>query len=154
LERDRAVYMAQVQSARMVRMFAELGNRMPLHCTGCGKVLLAYQSEKVIDSVIATTGLPAYTEQTITDPHQFRQELATIRQYGYAVDNGEQEEGVRCLAVPVHGTDGKVVATISISGPSSRLDSARISALIPEVKRISSALTSELTAPQESAEGA
>ena len=154
LERDRAVYMAQVQSARMVRMFTELGNRVPLHCTGCGKVLLAYQTEKVIDSIIATTGLPAHTEKTITDPQQFRQELATIRQRGYAIDNGEQEEGVRCLAVPVYGTDGKVVAAISISGPSSRVDSSRIPSFIPQLKRISSAITSELAVPQDSAEGA
>jgi IclR family acetate operon transcriptional repressor len=135
-------------------MFTELGNRVPLHCTGCGKVLLAYQSEKVIDSIIATTGLPAHTEKTITDPQQFRQELATIRQRGYAIDNGEQEEGVRCLAVPVYGPDGKVVAAISISGPSSRVDSSRIPSLIPQLKRISSAITSELAVPQDSAEGA
>jgi IclR family transcriptional regulator, acetate operon repressor len=154
LERDRAVYMAQVQSARMVRMFTELGNRVPLHCTGCGKVLLAYQSEKVIDSIIATTGLPPYTEETITDPQQFRHELAMIRQRGYAIDNGEQEEGVRCLAVPVHGTDGRVVAAISISGPSSRVDSSRIPALIPQLKRISSVITTELAVLQDRAEGA
>jgi IclR family acetate operon transcriptional repressor len=154
LERDRAVYMAQAQPSRMVRMFTELGNRVPLHCTGCGKVLLAYQPEKVVDSIIATTGLPAFTEKTITDPEQFRQELATIRQRGYAIDNGEQEEGVRCLAVPVYGTDGKVIAAISISGPSSRLDSSRIPALVPQLKRISAALTAELAAPEDNAEGA
>lgn len=152
LERDRAVYMAQAQPSRMVRMFTELGNRVPLHCTGCGKVLLAYQSENVIASIVDTAELRAYTEKTITDPEQFRQELATIRQHGYAIDNGEQEEGVRCLAVPVYGTDGKVVAAISISGPSSRLDSSRIPALVPQLKRISSALTSELAVPQDNTE--
>lgn len=154
LERDRAVYMAQAQPSRMVRMFTELGNRVPLHCTGCGKVLLAYQPEKVVDSIIATTGLPAFTEKTITEPEQFREELATIRQRGYAIDNGEQEEGVRCMAVPVYGTDGKVIAAISISGPSSRLDSSRIPALVPQLKRISAALTAELAAPEDNAEGA
>jgi IclR family acetate operon transcriptional repressor len=133
-------------------MFTELGNRVPLHCTGCGKVLLAYQPDSVIASIIAEAGLPRYTETTITDPGQFRQELEMIRQQGYAVDNGEQEEGVRCIAVPVYGPKGKVVAAISISGPSSRLDSRDIPAHLPHLKRISAAISSALAASQETAE--
>jgi IclR family acetate operon transcriptional repressor len=149
LERNRAVYEAQAQPARMVRMFTELGNRVPLHCTGCGKVLLAYQPESVIASIIAETGLPRHTATTITDLGHLQQELELIRQQGYAVDNGEQEEGVRCLAVPVYGTQGKVVAAVSISGPSSRLDSRRIPTLLPHLKRISAAISSALAASQE-----
>lgn len=152
MERDRAVYVAQAQSTRMVRMFTEIGNRVPLHCTGCGKVLLAYQPESVVTSVIATAGLPMRTDKTITDPNQFRQELATIRQRGYAMDNGEQEEGVRCLAVPVYGVGEKVVAAMSVSGPSSRLDISQTPILIPHLKRVSATLTTTLTAEQESAE--
>jgi IclR family transcriptional regulator, acetate operon repressor len=136
---------------RMVRMFTELGNRVPLHCTGCGKVLLAYQPDSVIASIIAETGLAGYTDKTITDPGQFQQELEMIRQQGYAVDNGEQEEGVRCLAVPVYGPKGKVVAAMSISGPSSRLDSRRTPALLPHLKRISAVISSTLAASQENA---
>ena len=75
-----------------------------------------------------------------------------IRQQGYAIDNGEQEEGVRCLAVPVYGPKGKVVAAMSISGPSSRVDSRRIPILLPHLKRISAAISSALAASQESAE--
>ena len=152
LERNRAVYEAQAQPARMVRMFTELGNRVPLHSTGCGKVLLAYQPESVITSIIAQTGLPRYTETTITDAGQLQQELELIRQQGYAMDNGEQEEGVRCLAVPVYGPRGKVVAALSISGPSSRLDSRHIPTLLPHIKRISAAISSVLAASQEQTE--
>src|SRR5579863_946538 len=65
MERDRAVYVAQAQSTRMVRMFTEIGNRVPLHCTGCGKILLAYQPESVVTSVIAMAGLPMCTNKTI-----------------------------------------------------------------------------------------
>lgn len=149
LEGNRAVYVAQAQSTRMVRMFTELGNRVPLYCTGCGKVLLAYQPDSVIAASIAETGLPRYTDTTITDPAQLQQELEMIRQQGYAVDNGEQEEGVRCLAVPVYDSRGKVVAAVSISGPSSRLDSRRIPTLLPHLKRISAALSSALATSQE-----
>ncbi|GAC1361894.1 MAG: allantoin degradation transcriptional regulator AllR [Ktedonobacteraceae bacterium] len=146
MERDKAVYVAQAQSIRMVRMFTELGNRVPLHNTGCGKILLAFQSESVIDTIIAEAGLPAYTDKTITDPEQFRVELTHIRREGYAIDNGEQEEGVRCISVPLYGIGGKVVAALSISGPASRLDDTKTSLFVPHLKRVSSELSSTLTA--------
>ena len=152
MEGDRAVYVAQVQPRRMVRMFTELGNRVYLHCTGCGKVLLAYQPDSVIASIIAETGLPGFTDTTITDPGQLKQELEMIRQQGYAIDNGEQEEGVRCLAAPVYDPRGKVIAAVSISGPGSRLDSRRIPTLLPHLKRIGAAISSALAASQEIAE--
>jgi IclR family acetate operon transcriptional repressor len=112
-------------------------------------VLLAYQSDSVITAVIAETGLPRYTDKTITALGHFQQELELIRQQGYAVDNGEQEEGVRCLAVPVYGSKGKVIAAVSISGPSSRLDSRRIPTLLPHLKRISAAISNTLAITQE-----
>lgn len=145
MEGDLAVYMAQAQSLRMVRMFTELGNRVPLHSTGCGKVLLAYQPDDIIASIIAEAGLPAYTDKTITDPEQLRQELDAVRQRGYAVDNGEQEEGVLCLAVPVCDSRRKVIAALNISGPANRLDSERIQTLIPHLNRISNDLSATLT---------
>jgi IclR family acetate operon transcriptional repressor len=152
LERNRAVYEAQAQPTRMVRMFTALGNRVPLHCTGCGKVLLAYQPDSVVASIVAEEGLPRYTETTITDPGQLQQELEMIRNQGYAIDNGEQEEGVRCIAVPVYGSKGKVIAALSISGPSSRVDSRHIPTLLPHIKRISAAISSALAASQETPE--
>jgi IclR family acetate operon transcriptional repressor len=149
MERGRAVYVAQAQPMRMMRMFTELGNRVFMHNTGCGKVLLAYQTDEIIASILAEAGLPAYTEKTITDPDQLRQELETVRQNGYASDNGEVEEGVRCFAVPVYGPGGKVVAAMSISGPTSRLSSERTPMLIPHLKRVSGNLSRTLFAPRE-----
>src|SRR5207244_407558 len=154
LERNRAVYEAQAQPSRLVRMFTALGNRVPLHCTGCGKVLLAYQPDSVVASIVAEEGLPRYTETTITDPGHLQQELEMIRQQGYAIDNGEQEDGVRCIAVPVYGSKGKVVAALSISGPSSRVDSRHIPTLLPHLKRISAAISSALAISQETSERA
>lgn len=152
LERNRAVYEAQAQPTRLVRMFTVPGNRVPLHCTGCGKVLLAYQPDSVVASIVAEEGLPRYTETTITDLGQLLQELEMIRNQGYAIDNGEQEEGVRCIAVPVYGSKGKVVAALSISGPSSRVDSRYIPTLLPHIKRISAAISSAVAASQETPE--
>jgi len=154
IERDCAVYVAQAQSSRLVRMFTELGARVPLHNTGCGKVLLAHQPDDVILPIIAQAGLPARTDRTITDADSLMAELHGIRQRGYAIDDEEQEEGVRCLAVPVRDPAGRVVAGMSISGPASRLDSARIRAFVPHLQRVSATLTAALVAPWDAAVGA
>ncbi|MGI8909656.1 MAG: IclR family transcriptional regulator [Rubrobacteraceae bacterium] len=138
LEANSTVYIEQVAPpARMLRMFTEPGNRVPLHSTGTGKVLLAYQSARLVDFIIARAGLAQHTVSTITDPPQLRAELEKVREDGYAVDFEEQEEGVRCLAAPVFGADGEVFAAMSISGPASRLKKRRINELVPDIKGIS-----------------
>ena len=81
------------------------------------------------------------TATTITDPEGLRSELRDIRRDGYAVDHGEQEEGVRCLAAPVFGPDGEIFASISLSGPASRLHKRRIDGLVPDLKRIAADLS-------------
>jgi IclR family transcriptional regulator, acetate operon repressor len=136
LDRSSVVYIDQVPASRMVRMFTEPGNRVPAHATGTGKALLAYQPQVVLDSILGKGELPRFTPRTITDVSMLKEELARIRDQGYAVDSEEMEDGVRCLAAPVAGAEGKVVAAISISGPASRLDQARLEELVPHIKRI------------------
>jgi IclR family acetate operon transcriptional repressor len=138
LEGNSAVYIEQVSPpSRILRIFTEPGNRIPLHSCGTGKILLAYQSPRLVDFVIARTGLPRHTVSTITDPSQLKTELEKVREDGYAIDFEEQEEGVRCLAAPVFGPDGEVFAAMSISGPASRLERKRLEELVPEATRVS-----------------
>ncbi len=141
LEQNSTLYVEHVSPPRMLRMFTEPGNRVPLHSCGTGKVLLAYQPPHVADFIIERTGLLRYTPSTITDASRLREELRRIRREGYAVDYGEQEEGVRCLAAPVFGPDGEIFAALSLSGPASRLEEKRMGALIPHLKRIAAALS-------------
>lgn len=141
LEGNASMYIEQVAPTRMLRIFTEPGNRVPLHSTGTGKVLLAYQPPRLVDFIVGRAGLPRQTISTITDPGQFRAELAAVRRQGYAVDFEEQEEGVRCIAAPVFGPDGQIFAAMSVSGPASRLNRRRINTIVPELKRISAALT-------------
>ena len=137
LEGNSAVYIEQASPpSRILRIVTEPGNRIPLHSCGTGKILLAYQSPRLVDFVIDRTGLPQQTVSTITEPSQLKSELEKVRNNGYAVDYEEQEEGVRCLAAPVFGPDGEVFAAMSISGPSSRLKSKRMDELVPDLKRI------------------
>lgn len=145
LEGNSAMYIEQVAPpTRMLRIFTEPGNRVSLHACGTGKVLLAYQKPRLVELLIGRVELTRYTASTITDPGQLRSELRQIRRQGYAVDYGEQEDGVRCLAAPVFGPGGEIFAAISLSGPSSRLESKRADSLVPHIKRISSALSEKL----------
>jgi len=134
-EGDHVAYVAQVPSPHRLRMFAEVGNRAPLHSTGVGKALLAHQPPAEVDRILARTGLPARTPRTITDPAAFRRELDRIAARGYALDNGEEEVGVRCLAVPVRGPHG-VLAALSVSGPAARFTPAGEADLAAAMRRV------------------
>jgi IclR family acetate operon transcriptional repressor len=120
LEGDQAVYVAQVQSAHRLRMFAEVGRHVPVHSTAVGKVLLAGLPDAAVHTVLARAGLAPRTSRTLGSPEAVLTELGTVRQVGWAVDDEEEETGVRCLAVPVR-RDGLVVAAMSVSGPAARV---------------------------------
>ena len=120
LEDDRVVYLAQAPGRHRMRMFTEVGHRVLPHTTAVGKVLLAWQDETQVRRVLSRLGLPRRTERTITDVAAFLEELARVREQGFGLDDEEEEEGVRCVAVPV-GPGPTAVAAVSISGPASRV---------------------------------
>jgi IclR family acetate operon transcriptional repressor len=144
LDKNAVFYIEQVPAPRMVRMFTEPGNRVYAHATGTGKVLLAYQPKEVLHSIIRQTGLPRYTSNTITDVEELERELEVVRRQGYAMDVGELEEAVHCLAAPVFGPDGKIIVAMSVSGPAGRLDDAHIKELVPQIKEIANRFSDSL----------
>jgi DNA-binding IclR family transcriptional regulator len=129
LDGARIVYIEKVESSHAVRMFSKVGLTNPVHSTGLGKAMAAFSDERVIEEVIAA-GLPRRTPRTTTDPEAFRAELESIRRRGYAVDNVENEDGIRCVAAPVRDHTGTVVAGISVAGPQYRLTLDRVSELV------------------------
>ena len=148
LDRNSVVYLEQVSAPRMVRMFTEPGNRVPPHASGTGKVLLAFQPPGVAKAVLGRSGLARFTPRTITDTGRLLAELERIREQGYATDYEEIEEGVRCVAAPVLGAEGQVVAAISVSGPTGRLEGDRLGEIIPHIKRIAADLSRSLGGQQ------
>jgi IclR family acetate operon transcriptional repressor len=121
-----AVYVAQSQpNPGPVTIFTRMGTRVPLHCTGVGKAMLAFlpgsYSRALIDG-----GLKRYTSSTIVKAIELEKELERIRHDGYAIDNEEYEVGVRCIASPLSDRGGGVIGAISVSGPSTRMSSDRI----------------------------
>jgi len=125
LDGTEVVYIDQVESKSMiiVKMFAQVGNRGPVHCTASGKCMLAYLPEDKREDVLSKITLKKYTNETIVDLSYLRKELSRISEEGLAFDWGEMEEHVRCVAAPVFDRLGRVVASISISGPSNRITS-------------------------------
>ncbi|NJQ03865.1 IclR family transcriptional regulator [Streptomyces zingiberis] len=134
LDGDEVVYVAQVPSRHSMRMFTEVGRRVLPHSTGVGKALLAHLPDEDVRALLTRTGMPAATEKTITRPDAFLAALREVRESGFAVDDNEQELGVRCLAVAV--PHSPTAAAISVSGPAGRLTedaTARIAPLLHQV---------------------
>jgi DNA-binding IclR family transcriptional regulator len=121
LDGDRADYIQQVECDRMVCVFAQPGARVPLHCTGVGKALLAYLPEGAVRGLIGRHQLQSFTAHSLTDPEDVMLDPARIRARGYALDEEEYSEGVWCAAAPVQDYTSEVVAALSLSGPSSRI---------------------------------
>ncbi|SFO83574.1 IclR family transcriptional regulator, acetate operon repressor [Amycolatopsis arida] len=144
LERDEVVYVAQVPSRHSMRMFTEVGRRLLPHGTGVGKAILATLPPEEVRALLARTGMPAYTEHTVTDPDAFLRHLATIAEQGYALDESEQELGVRCVAVVIEGSP--TPAAISVSGPEGRLTKEAVDRIAPAVRRVAGALSAQLDA--------
>jgi len=134
LQGNEGVYSEQAASPRMVRMFTEVGQRVPLFCTGGGKAILSGLSPEQLDAYLAATPLQAFTPKTIADPQRLRAELEQARAVGFAVDDEEREVGVCCVAAPIFDRFGRCVAALSISGPTTRLSRERAVELGPRVR--------------------
>jgi IclR family transcriptional regulator, acetate operon repressor len=118
LDGDSVVYLDIVESRRQVRLAASKGDRDSLHSTALGKAIAAHLPEQRVREILARTGMPAVTPNTITGLDDYLAELARVRRLGYAVDNGENEVDGRCVAVPL--LDGRLPAAVSLSAPSAR----------------------------------
>jgi len=139
------VYIDQVESTRMVKMMARMGRHLPAYCTGGGKALLAYLPEEKLLRLLKSHQLKAYTQNTITDPGRFLEEMRKIRRNGYSLDMEEREEGVRCVAAPIFNMAGEAIAALSVSGPSNRLTQDYLnSRIIPLVKEYAAKITQRL----------
>ncbi|MFV9452745.1 IclR family transcriptional regulator [Rhodococcus sp. NM-2] len=141
LDGNMAVYVAQVPSPHSMRMFTEVGRRVFPHCTGVGKALLLQLSNETVRSLVTRTGMPSYTENSITDPETLIADLEVSRRRGYAIDEGEQEIGVRCFAVPV--PNAPTPTAVSISGPAARVTVESADRIAPLLQRVALELGTE-----------
>lgn len=143
LDRDATVLVYKAGGTQLVAVDFNVGDRSPLHCTSIGKVLLAYQDHRKQEDVISR-GLPKVAKNTIVDPVQFRKELQKVHRDGYAIDDLEFHDDMRCVAVPVFEKDGEVLGGISLSGPSSRFTLKKLRQLREEALSIAGELSRKL----------
>lgn len=141
LHRTDVMYVNKLHGHRRARTSTRIGSRLPASCTAVGKALLAFDHDAA--ELAIAQGLSAPTEHSLTDPEDFRAELARVRREGIAYDREEILPGVACVAVPVMGAAGRPVAAISVSGARHRFDPVRVA---PELRRVAFEAARELGA--------
>lgn len=139
-----AVYVEQHESDHMLKIFTRTGTRVPLYCTGVGKVMLAGFTDAELDTYLAATDLAPRTHHTIVDPESLRQHIEQVRCQGYAMDNEDFELRVRCVAAPVRNHLGETVAAMSVSGPLHRLDDNQIALIKTRLLAITHEISTQL----------
>ena len=146
VESDGAVlFVSQVETHASIRAFFPPGTRVPLHGSGIGKVLLASMPEERLGRILAG-GLERFTPRTLTDASALAADLAATRERGYALDDEERNEGMRCVAAGVRDAHSETVAGLSVSGPVSRVSRAAIGRLAREVTEAAGVVSAGLGA--------
>ncbi|TFB46971.1 IclR family transcriptional regulator [Cryobacterium tagatosivorans] len=139
IDSDMVLYVAQVASRHSMRMFTEAGRRAHMHDTGVGKAILAQLRDETVRAIVARAGMPTPTSRSIGNVDDLIAELHVIRERGYAVDDGEQEIGVRCFAMAV--PNAPTPTAISVSGPVSRVDDSFAERAVPLLREAAESIS-------------
>ena len=133
------------QNTGSLKMVSRVGSRNPLHSCGVGKVLISHFSEEELNTLIKEKGLPQRTANTIIDPTVLREHLKMVKRQGFAIDDEENELGIRCVASPVFDGKRRPVAAISVSGPALRVTKKLIQDVLKrEVMKAASEISQRL----------
>ncbi|MDN4074429.1 IclR family transcriptional regulator [Fictibacillus terranigra] len=143
-DQGEVVYIEKLDGNETLRMHSKVGKRAPMHCTSVGKAILSYLPSNAVMEILERKGMPMHTNKTITNKEDFLQELMEVKQKGYALDLEENEHGITCIAVPIFDHLGKVIAAISISGPTIRMTSERLELLKPRMQQIGLQISARL----------
>jgi IclR family acetate operon transcriptional repressor len=142
LDGDQIVYVAQVPSRHSMRMFTEVGRRVLPHCTAVGKAIMADMPLGQVHDILQRTSMARHTPNTITTPEAFVEQLEWSTHSGYAIDEGEQEVGVCCVAVVVPDTPSRLA--ISVSGPAARMTDEMVQRAVPLLQQAAAGLAQDL----------
>jgi len=142
LERDEAVIIEKVEAPGLVRLASWIGRRLDLNCTGVGKVLLAFLPQDELDQLLKTAVFARHNSHTIISKSALRRELLLVKQSGYALDDEEDEPGLRCIGAPVFGPNGRAMAAISVAGTTSQIMIDRVPSLSRMIIRTAQGISS------------
>jgi DNA-binding IclR family transcriptional regulator len=144
LREGEVVSIVNVQSSHSLRSPSTVGTRTPAHCTSLGKVIIAFSPEDQVPELVRQCSFRRYTDKTITSADRFRTEIEEIRRRGYAIDDEEWEEGLRCVSAAVRDSSGEVIAAVSIAGPIFRMISENLPKYSAKVIDTAAAISASL----------
>lgn len=144
MDHGRAVYIEKVEAPSFVKMDTWLGRRVDVHSTSVGKALLAHLPDAEVQELVADRSLTQHTPQTINTLPKLLRELEKVREQGYALDEEENSVGVRCVAAPVFNNDGRVEASLGVTGIVSQFERAAVPRMAELVKSAARKLSQQL----------
>ncbi|GIP40076.1 IclR family transcriptional regulator [Paenibacillus sp. J31TS4] len=142
LDGEEAIYVDKIESVHPIRFNVDAYRKFPLYATSASRAILAYQPEETIDRVLAG-GIRAFTKHSVTDPAEMKKRILRIRENGYEVSSNLRNVGVTGIASPIHDAAGQVVASVSLIGPSDRMQ-PNLDSYLVRVKATTQAISSEL----------
>jgi IclR family acetate operon transcriptional repressor len=143
LDGTEVVYLDRIESPNTMRVFTRIGIRMPAHGTSSGKAILAFAPQSAVDAVVAK-GLARLTPRTIATRAALERELENVRANGWVSSTGESEPGLTSLAAPIFDYTSRVIAAISIAGPSERLAGSTILRIAQALKLATAEISREM----------
>lgn len=136
------VFVGQVEAQNPIRAFFARGTRTSMHASGTGKAILSSMPEESVRKLLMTSGLTAYTKNTLTSPQALFEDLGRTRERGYSFDAEERYSGMSCMGSAIFDEHGEACAGVSISGPSTRFEPLRV----PELGSIVADAADQITA--------
>lgn len=150
-QNSQVVYIDMKEGPRqIIKVMQRIGSIAPMHCTGIGKLLLLNYTEPQIDEYIRQKGLRQFTQYTLVTREALMHELNEVRKQGYALDNEECEIGARCIAFPIYDSTDKIIAGISVTGPSSRITQKFADRWIPFLRQTTQEISKQFGANGQS----
>ena len=147
LDGREGVYIEKIEGKLAAIAYSRIGRRLPVHATAIGKVLVAWLSKEELETLLIDYCFTAYTPATITSAEALRKTLALTREQGYAFDNEENEQGVRCVAVPVWNHESRVIAALSLSTLTSRVNDEELASFRQQLQEAGLQLSRTLGYP-------
>jgi DNA-binding IclR family transcriptional regulator len=144
LDGDEATVIQKVEPPGLLKLATWVGKRMEIHCTGIGKAILAYLPQEQLERLLKSHRLPRHNENTIVSIPKLLEQLKLVRNQGYAIDDEEDEVGLRCIGCPIFDHTGAVVASVSVSGTLSQITADNVSSFGQTVKQASSRISERL----------
>lgn len=144
LDGSYAVYIDKVEVERNLRMYSEIGRRVPVHCSALGKSLMFDKSAAEITAILDESGYEQKTSQTKTNADELLWEITQSARKGWSIDDGENEEGIRCIAAPVRDYSGKIIAAVSISGPVNVVSEEKLDEIAAKVMETADAISKRI----------